>query len=250
MTAPIAESLAAVRLNIDEAASGAGRDPSEVTLVAVSKTFPPEAVAAAMEAGHCDFGENRVQELVAKHAAVDPMPRWHFVGRLQRNKVRQVLSTGALIHSVDRLELAREIDTRAPGPVKVLIEVNVSGEEQKGGVEPGELRRLIEGVLELPNLELAGLMTMARKSGDPELSRPAFRELARLRDVMAEAYSSPRIHHLSMGMSQDYRVAVEEGATMVRVGEAIFGPRPPQQTGTAAEAERRSRFLQPGESER
>lgn len=231
LTKPIARSLAAVRRNLDEAATGAGRDPSEVTLIAVSKAFPVAAVIAAMLEGQADFGENRVQELVSKHAAVDPRPTWHFVGRLQRNKVRQVLSTGAIIHSVDRIELAREIDLRAQSAVEVMIEVNVSGEKQKGGVEPEDLHGLVREVLGMPNLELIGLMTMARKSLDPEHSRPAFRELARLRDEVAAAYSSPRIHHLSMGMSQDYQVAVEEGATMVRVGEAIFGPRTPQQTG-------------------
>lgn len=231
LTAPIAQSLAAVRRNLDEAAASAGRDPAEVTLIAVSKAFPIAAITAAMQEGLADFGENRVQELVSKHAAVDPSPTWHFVGRLQRNKVRQVLSTGAVIHSVDRLELAREIDLRAQSAVRVMIEVNVSGEGQKGGVEPEGLHALVREVLQMGNLELVGLMTMARKSHDPELVRPAFRQLARLRDEVSAAYSSPRIHHLSMGMSQDYQVAVEEGATMVRVGEAIFGPRTPQQTG-------------------
>ena len=226
---PIAETLSAVRAEIDQAALSVGRDPSDVTLIAVSKAFPAEAITRALTAGQSDFGENRVQELVRKFETLGTEPVWHYVGRLQRNKVRQVLRTGATIHSVDRLELASEINARADRPVRILLEVNVTGEPQKGGVEPEDLPRLVEAALEMPNLEVVGLMTMARKTGDPELARPYFAELARLRDVLVEGYS-PMIRHLSMGMSQDYRVAVEEGATMVRVGEAIFGPRTPPQT--------------------
>ncbi len=226
---PIAESLSAVRSEIEQAALAAGRDPEEVTLIAVSKAFPVEAVRRALGAGQRDFGENRVQELVGKYEALGTEPVWHYVGRLQRNKVRQVVRTGATIHSVDRLELAAEVNARADRPVRILLEVNVTGEPQKGGVEPQDLPRLVEAALEMPNLEVIGLMTMARKAGDPELARPGFAELARLRDVLVQGYS-PMIRHLSMGMSQDYRVAVQEGATMVRVGEAIFGPRTPPQT--------------------
>jgi pyridoxal phosphate enzyme (YggS family) len=240
LTDPIATSLDRVRRSVDDAANGAGRDPSDVTLIAVSKAFPASSIERALAAGQQDFGENRVQELAAKFAQLGGRPSWHFVGRLQRNKVRQVLATGAVIHSVDRLELAAEINARAGAPVRVLLEVNVTGEPQKGGVEPDELGRLTEAALGMPNLQVVGLMTMARKAGDPELARPYFAELARLRDELVEGYS-PMIRHLSMGMSQDYRVAVEEGATMVRVGEAIFGPRTPPQT---------LRAEQLGESER
>jgi pyridoxal phosphate enzyme (YggS family) len=240
LTDPIATSLDRVRRSIEDAATKAGRDPSDVSLIAVSKAFPASVIERAVAAGQQDFGENRVQELAAKFAELDRQPSWHYVGKLQRNKVRQVLATGAVIHSVDRLELAAEINARATGPVRVLIEVNVTGEPQKGGVEPEELHRLTEAALEMPNLQVVGLMTMARKAGDPELARPYFAELARLRDGLVQGYS-PMIRHLSMGMSQDYRVAVEEGATMVRVGEAIFGPRTPPQT---------LRAEQLGESER
>lgn len=240
MSDPVTSSLERVRRSIDRAAAAAGRDPSDVTLIAVSRAFPPGAIERALRAGQRDFGENRVQELTAKFEALGDRPVWHFVGKLQRNKVRQVLATGAVIHSVDRLELAREIDDRATGPVSVLLEVNVTGEPQKGGVEPEQLRPLVEAALQMPNLKVIGLMTMARKAGDPELARPYFAELARLRDELVQGYS-PMIRHLSMGMSQDYRVGVEEGATMVRVGEAIFGPRTPPQT---------LRAEQPGESER
>ena len=240
LASPIAAALDRVRRSIGEAAAAAGRDPSEVTLIAVSKAFSTEAIGQAVAAGQRNFGENRVQELVSKHTSLGAGPSWHYVGRLQRNKVKQVLSTGAVIHSVDRLALAQEINSRAVDPVQVLIEVNVTGEPQKGGVEPDELNGLVEAALEMPNLKVVGLMTMARKAGDPELARPYFAELARLRDQLAEGYS-PMIHHLSMGMSQDYRVAVQQGATMVRVGEAIFGPRTPPQT---------LRAEQMGESER
>lgn len=226
---PVAESLSTVRAEIERAALSAGRDPKSVTLIAVSKAFPVEVIRRALEAGQRDFGENRAQELAGKYEALGAEPIWHYVGRLQRNKVRQVVGTGAIIHSVDRLELAAEINARAERPVRILLEVNATGEPQKGGVEPEALPRLVEAALEMPNLEVIGLMTMARKSGDPEHARPCFARLARLRDALVQGYS-PMIRHLSMGMSQDYRVAVQEGATMVRVGEAIFGPRTPPQT--------------------
>lgn len=217
--------FAEVRRVVDEAAASRGRDPAEVTVIAVSKSFPAERVREALAVGHRDFGENRVRELIDKAGEVGPGPRWHFVGRLQRNKVRQVIRTGAVIHSVDRLELAREIDRRALDPVTVLVQVNLSGEPEKGGVAPDDLDELMEQVLSMQNLDPMGLMTMAARTENPEEARPVFRELARLREEVARHHSCPRIHHLSMGMSQDYRVAVEEGATLVRVGEAVFGPR-------------------------
>lgn len=237
---PIALSLTRVRRNIDDAAEAAGRDRSEVTLIAVSKGFPAGAIERAVLAGQREFGENRVQELSGKYGDLGKRAAWHFVGRLQRNKVGQVVETGAVIHSVDRPELAAEINRRAAKPVRVLLEVNVAGETQKGGVAPRDLVRLVDSALEMPNLRVIGLMTMAPRAGNSELARPYFRELARLRDQLVQGYSA-MIHHLSMGMSQDYRVAVEEGATMVRVGEAIFGPRLPTQTlraGQQGELER------------
>ncbi len=237
---PIAAAVDVVRRQVDQGALSVGRDPADVALVAVSKGFPPEDIERALEVGLTEFGENRVQELVTKHRRLGPSVNWHFIGRLQRNKVRQVLSTRALIHSVDRLELASEINARAESPVRVLLEVNVTGEPNKAGVSPDALTKTVDAMMEMSNLEVVGLMTMARKAGNPELARPYFAELARLRSVLAEGYSD-RIHHLSMGMSQDYRVAVEEGATIVRVGEAIFGRRTPPWTRQAE---------QPGESER
>jgi pyridoxal phosphate enzyme (YggS family) len=221
----IAKALARVRQSIWEAATSVGRDPNQVHLIAVSKGFPALSVREAIAAGQIDFGENRVQEAEPKHREVGEGPRWHFVGRLQRNKVASLVRFVHMIHSVDRMSLASEINSRAEDPLKVLAQVNVSGEQQKAGVTPDELPRLVEAMLGMPRLDLIGLMTMAPRLEDAESARPLFAELARLRADVSERFSSPRIHHLSMGMSQDYVVAVEEGATMVRVGEAIFGPR-------------------------
>lgn len=221
----VPERLERVKENIAEAAARAGRDPSEVRLIAVSKGFGPEAIAAAFEAGQVDFGENRVQELHGKYAQVPAGVRWHFVGRLQRNKVTKLVRIAQTIHSIDSVKLAEEVSVRAEEPVEALIEVNLSGEARKGGVDPEGVDELVEAALQLPRLEVIGLMTMARRVADPEEARPVFRRLAELRSKLAQRYSYARIHHLSMGMSQDYRVGVEEGATMVRVGEAIFGPR-------------------------
>ncbi|MDQ4149230.1 MAG: YggS family pyridoxal phosphate-dependent enzyme [Actinomycetota bacterium] len=221
----VAAGLALVRETVAEAAIRAGRSPSDVQLIAVSKGNPPEKIMEGVRAGQLDYGENRVQEAAEKHELVRAPVRWHFVGRLQRNKVKKLLGFVHAIHSIDRIPLAADIDLRAERPVKVLVEVNVSGEQQKGGVVPADLPRLVEVMLEMPRLEVIGLMTMAPKVGNPEEARPFFRRLARLRAETARRFSSPGIHHLSMGMSQDYVVAVEEGATMLRVGEAIFGPR-------------------------
>jgi pyridoxal phosphate enzyme (YggS family) len=221
----VAERLHRVRDEIGDAAVRAGREASDVRLVAISKGFPPQAVAAAMEAGQLEFGENRVQELESKYDKVPAGVVWHFVGALQRNKVRKLVRMASVIHSIDSRELAREVSSRSEGPIEVLIEVNASGEASKGGVPPHELNGLVEAVLEMEHLDLIGLMTMAPRVADPEEARPVFRQLAELRRQVEDRYSYARIHHLSMGMSQDYRVAVEEGSTMVRIGEAIFGPR-------------------------
>ena len=219
--------LARVEQQIADAAARAGRSPGEVTLVAVSKTFPLDVVKAAFELGITDLGENRAQELKQKVAALGSGPTWHFVGHLQTNKVKQVLGAASLIHSVDRFGLAEAIDRRARAldiKQRVLLEVNVSGEGSKHGVAPQSLMRLAEEVSELASLEVQGLMTMAPFSDDPENSRPYFAEL---RELGAELTSLlPGAEELSMGMTRDFEVAIEEGATLVRIGEAIFGPRP------------------------
>jgi pyridoxal phosphate enzyme (YggS family) len=207
----VAERVAAVRARIADA-GGEG-----VTLVAVTKGFEPEVVAAAVAAGIEDVGESYAQELVAKAAVVD-VPRWHFVGRLQANKVRALAPTVALWQSVDRPRLVDEVARRAPG-ASVLVQVDVTGEPSKGGCPPAEAPALVERAA-AAGLEPTGLMAVG-PLGPPEAARPGFRALAALADRLGLA-------ERSMGMSADLEVAVQEGATMVRVGTALFGPRPPR----------------------
>jgi pyridoxal phosphate enzyme (YggS family) len=224
----VAAALQHVRERIDAAASRAGRDPGGITLVAVSKGHPVQLIREAMAAGHRDFGENRVREAAAKYKELGTEVRWHFVGRLQRNKVRHLVGWVDLIHSLDRPELAEEIGNRAAAtgaPQEVLVEVNVSGDPSRGGVIPEDLASLLEAVASVPGVRVTGLMAMAPIVSSPQVARPYFRRLARLRDEAVTKFPELSIRHLSMGMSQDYEVAVEEGATLVRVGEAIFGHR-------------------------
>lgn len=197
-----------------------------VTIIAVTKTHPADAVTAALAAGLTAVGENRVQEALAKQEALPGVPvEWHLIGSLQRNKARQAVNRFALIHSVDSLALAQELDRRAaPGSrQRVLVQVNCSAEPQKGGVEPDQLPALLEAVARLERLELQGLMTMAALTEDLAVQRQAFRLLRELRD--AAQGQGHRLPELSMGMSGDYLVAVEEGATMVRLGTLLFGER-------------------------
>ena len=215
--------LEAVRRRMAEASERTGRGPRSVTLVAVSKGFGVERVRAAKEAGQHDFGENRAAELKRK-AAAEAGVRWHFLGRLQRNKVRDVVGVAGLIHSVDRIELARSIADRAQraGRVQqVLVQVNAGADPAKSGCEPDGALRLVEQIRGLDGIACQGLMTIPPLQGDP---RPVFRRLRELRDEARARW--PEVQHLSMGMSKDFEVAIEEGATIVRVGEAVFGPRP------------------------
>jgi len=209
--ASVADRVAEVRGRIDAAAARAGRDPSSVLLVAATKTVDVARVQAVVDAGVVDVGENRAQELVAKTSVAGA--RWHFLGQLQRNKVRQLAPWVACWQSVDRAELGAEIARRAPG-ASVLVEVNVGEEPQKGGCAPGEVDALVDA-LRADGLDVAGLMTVPPHDGDPR------RWFARLR----EQASRLGLRELSMGMTDDYEVAVEEGATLVRVGRALFGPR-------------------------
>jgi pyridoxal phosphate enzyme (YggS family) len=198
-----------------------------VTIVGVTKTHGPEAVRAALAAGLVAVGENRVQEALAKQEALGPLPvAWHLVGTLQRNKARHAVGRFALIHSVDRLELAGELDRRLAEGARqaVLIQVNCSGEPQKGGVEPDALPELLAGMRRLVRLEVCGLMTMAAHTESEAEQRRAFVRLRELRDA-ARREGHERLHELSMGMSGDYAVAVEEGATIVRLGTVLFGER-------------------------
>ena len=198
----------------------------EVRIIAVTKTHPPAAVRAAVAAGLGDVGENRVQEALAKQEALsDVSVAWHLIGGLQRNKARHCVGRFALIHSVDRLDLATELGRRlAPGARQaVLLQVNCSGEPQKGGVEPGELPALLDAMRPVAGLDVRGLMTMSALTDDTAEQRRAFRLLRDLRDTAERA--GHRLPELSMGMSGDYPVAVEEGATMIRLGTVLFGDR-------------------------
>lgn len=221
----VADRLTGVKARIASAAERSGRPANAVTLVAVSKTFGVDAIREALAAGVTDLGENRAQEFRQKAEILGTKARWHFVGHVQTNKARHVVGAH-LIHSVDRIGLAEALDARArrSGLVQeVLIEVNVTGETAKHGVEPGRLAALAEKIAALEGLKVRGLMTMAPLSDDPETSRPVFAELRTLRDVLVSVVSEAT--ELSMGMTGDLEVGIEEGATIVRVGRAIFGPR-------------------------
>jgi pyridoxal phosphate enzyme (YggS family) len=224
----IAERLAGVRQRIAEAALAARRPEEEIRLVAVSKRKPAALIREAYAAGQRDFGENYVQELVDKAAELRDLPelRWHMIGHLQRNKVRHVVGAIDTLHTIDSVRLTEELGRRAEAAalagLRVLIEVNVSGESSKSGCQGDAIGALLEAIDRQPRLEAVGLMTMPPYTEDPAEARPYFDELARLRDAWGGAR---RLPELSMGMSHDLEQAVLAGATMVRVGTAIFGAR-------------------------
>lgn len=229
----LAGALASVRERVSRAAQRAGRDPREIVLVAASKAVPAERLRQAWGAGLTRFGENRAQELKEKQAALaDLAVEWHFIGHLQRNKVKDVAGKVALLHSLDRWELALDLERHlsALGRLQpVLVQVNSSGESSKSGVAPGDALDFVRRVAGLPHLEVHGLMTIARLDPDPEQARHCFRLLRELRDqIAAAAIPGVRMEWLSMGMSGDFEIAVEEGANLIRLGTAIFGPRPPR----------------------
>ncbi|MBQ6399402.1 MAG: YggS family pyridoxal phosphate-dependent enzyme [Clostridia bacterium] len=242
----IAGQLSRVRSRIRAACERSGRREAEVSLIAVSKLKPFADIAEAGAAGVEDFGENYVQELtgkIAENAALpDPLRiRWHMIGHLQKNKVKYLIGRTALIHSVDSVPLAAQIEKEAAKQdrtERILLEVNVAGEESKWGFSPASVRQAAREVLPFPHVRVLGLMTSAPLTDDPETNRPYFRALASLaRELAAEGLLAPedslfRVPVLSMGMTGDFEVAVEEGATMVRVGTAIFGKREPQNGGT------------------
>jgi pyridoxal phosphate enzyme (YggS family) len=226
----LAENLIQVQTRIAAACGRVGRDPGEVTLLAVSKNHPAEAVAAAVALGVGRFGESRVQEAKAKIPLAPGRARWHFIGHLQSNKAREAVALFEMIESVDSLALAAELQRQADKQgktLRVLAEVNISGEASKYGWNPERLLTELPDLNALKRLELHGLMTIAPYSTDPERARPVFRQLRELRDRCAAALGAP-LPVLSMGMSGDLEVAVEEGATIVRVGTALFGARPPR----------------------
>lgn len=226
----IAENLARVRERIQEAARRSGRDPERVRLVAVSKTVDPERARQAVEAGAKILGENYVQEAQKKIEVLGHEISWHFIGHLQRNKAKVAVHLFDLIHAVDSINLAQELDRQAKLQGKVLpvlLQINIGGEATKFGAQEKEILLLAEKLSAMAGIEVKGLMTMPPFFEDPEASRPYFVELRKLGERLAQQ-KIPRIstEELSMGMSNDFEVAVEEGATLVRVGTAIFGPRP------------------------
>lgn len=226
-TETIAQRLARVRQSIEQAARQAGRDPNSVTLVAVSKTKPVECIREAYEAGQRDFGENYVQELQLKADALKDLPglRWHLIGHLQTNKVKRVAPVAHLVHSVDSEALVKELARRAEALARrmpVLVEINVGAEASKTGVAPEAAGRLVDLVQAQGALALRGLMTIPPFTSDPADSRLYFERLRKLRDELG---GEERLPELSMGMSHDYGYAIASGATLVRVGTAIFGER-------------------------
>ncbi len=228
MTAGVAARLAEVRRRIAAAAAAAGRDPAGITLVAVGKTFPAAALQAAVEAGVTDLGENRVQEAAAKRPHVSG-GRWHLIGPLQRNKAKTALELFDAVHTLDRPELAERLELLLAESwpqrrLPVLLEVNLGGEPQKAGVQPAAAAALLGRVLACSHLEARGLMAIPPWCEEPEASRPHFRALRELRDRLEEEVGVP-LPELSMGMSHDFELAIAEGATMVRIGTAIFGAR-------------------------
>lgn len=225
----ITENLEQVRKNIQDACRSVGRDPEEVTLIAVSKTKPVELLQEAYQAGARDFGENKVQEIMDKYPQLPSDIRWHMIGHLQRNKVKYIVDKAAMIHSVDSLRLAQTIEQEAAKhdvQVPILLEVNVAEEDSKFGLKMDEVLPLIEAIAEFPHIRVCGLMTIAPYVENAEENRMLFRQLKKLSvDIAAKNINNVSMSVLSMGMTGDYQVAVQEGATMVRVGTGIFGER-------------------------
>ena len=225
----VTENLNQVRKNIQEACKAVGRDPKEVTLIAVSKTKPVPMLQEAYDAGARVFGENKGQEITDKYPQLPDDIQWHMIGHLQRNKVKYIVDKVAMIHSVDSLRLAQTIEQEAAKHdvcVPILLEVNVAQEETKFGLKTEEVLPLVESIAEFPHIKIQGLMTIAPYVQNPEENRPIFRQLKKLSvDIAAKNINNVTMSVLSMGMTGDYQIAVQEGATMVRVGTGIFGER-------------------------
>ncbi|HEX6510895.1 MAG TPA: YggS family pyridoxal phosphate-dependent enzyme [Chloroflexota bacterium] len=224
----VSENWSRLRSRVDAAAERAGRRPEEVTIVAVSKTFPIDAVRDAYDAGLRLFGENYIQEAFAKIEALPPDVEWHMVGHLQSNKARQAAGRFSLIHSLDSLHLAEALDKQAAKRgvrQRVLLQVNIADEDSKFGFEPAQAPDAAAEVAELEHLEMRGLMTIGPLAGNPEDIRWVFRELRSLRDKVQAQLPGLDLRELSMGMTGDFEAAIEEGATLIRVGRAIFGER-------------------------
>jgi pyridoxal phosphate enzyme (YggS family) len=229
MAINIAENINTIKQRIVFAAVKCGRDPDSIKLLAVTKTIPPEYIIKAIDAGITMLGENYVQEAKDKIATIGSRAGWHMIGYLQTNKAKYAVILFDYVHSVDRFELAQELDKRAGlinRKLNVLLEVNVSGEESKSGIATDAVPTLIRQISGLKNLAVRGLMTMAPYSHNPENARPYFSALRNLRDnISRQQIPGIRMEELSMGMTDDFEVAIEEGATIVRIGRAIFGKR-------------------------
>ena len=226
----VRENLIAVEEKIRDACARAGRNREDVTLICVTKTKPVEMLEEAYAAGQRNFGENKVQEICLKAPQLPEDIRWHMIGHLQRNKVKQVMDKAVMIHSVDNLRLAETISREAVKRnmvMPILIEVNAAGEESKFGIALEETEQLVRQAAALPGLQIAGLMTIAPFTEDPESNRLYFRQLRELLsvDIKSKCIDNVTMDHLSMGMTGDYQVAIEEGATLIRVGTGIFGER-------------------------
>ncbi len=221
----LAANLQIIRQTIVRSAEKAGRDPTQVVLVAVTKTFAVERIREAMALGLRIFGENRVQEALPKIDEIGPANvDWHLIGHLQTNKIKFIEGRFRMVQSLDGVGLAEALDRRLQSPLEVMVEVNVGEEAQKTGVLPADLLSLAAAVTAAQHLRLRGLMTVAPMTGDPEAVRPVFRQLRALRDKTSQELGVA-LPALSMGMTDDYAIAVEEGATMLRLGRALFGPR-------------------------
>lgn len=223
----LAANLTAIRQRIAAACARAGRDPASVTLLAVTKTHPPEVVREAAAAGLVLFGENKVQEAKAKIPQCPGRLHWHMIGHLQTNKCRETVELFEMVQSVDSLHLAEELNRRAEQAAKtlpILLEVNIVGEASKFGYKPEQLLAEFAQLNRLPRLEVHGLMTLPPYSPLPEKARPVFRRLRELKEQCEQVLGAP-LPHLSMGMSGDFEVAIEEGATLIRLGTALFGER-------------------------
>lgn len=220
----VRENVESVRRRIIRAAESAGRDPSGVCLIAVTKTVSADKIGEAIACGVLDLGENRVQEAQAKQQEISAAGlRWHLIGHLQKNKAKFAAELFDQIHSLDSVELLEILERIAPRPLDILIQVNISGEATKQGISPEKAAFFAERLIQCKNLRWTGLMTIAPYSDDPEAARPVFRALRQLRDSLQQKYGRPL--GLSMGMSGDFEAAVQEGSTAVRVGSAIFGER-------------------------
>ncbi len=227
--AQLKENLESVKSRIRDAALRSGRNPDDILLVGVTKTVEPDIMMQAYDLGLAEFGENRVQEFIRKADIINRECHWHIIGRLQTNKVKYLDNRVSLIHSLDRMELALALQARGEKTGRVwdvLVQVNVSGEETKAGVSPKDLKDFVNAVVKLGNIHVKGLMTIAPYTEDPEEVRWVFRELSKLAvDMQREKKENMSMEFLSMGMSNDFEIAIEEGANIVRIGSAIFGER-------------------------